>query len=691
MNTNKIRASILAFAMTAAGLAAFGDTYAWDASATPATLGGGTTDGGTLTYAGGKVATFYAYPTTEAIEMTGDEMTFANGATVGLAANGSLTFSNALASLGSLTFAFGSPEPAKWDGNGTLLKKSEDIIVFAGLSLAACSVRSCVYNKTNVSGNNVKQGLEGAPYFAVRGTDADGRDTLAVQMQCQDGWNIKCVKVLLTQVGGDIGARILWCRNISRDYPHAVLGLDFESGAEGIQERQVTCENPYPGATAFDVEVLALDVALDDGLVTIASAVAAPSGVTVSTGAKVVADGAGALTVNGTSPLAWTVNGELGVKNVGTLDMTGAIAGDGALVVGPSTESDLAVKVSGANTMSLNGRIRVYGSAEHPTTFTVNNTAGLPASGQIDVYDGATLDLAVSASAFSGVQEGYCDIAVHEGGELRATPNGIGGGRQKVALMGASAEIYGAGWSAGYPNNMTFADGSTLKRTRTTGTGVLSLGYVGSATWSVRGAGLSKVTSAVEMLGGSNGTHYDFVLDVADTTGDAEADFVFEKDLTYSTTYAQCGFRKTGAGTVRLNGAFSCNPAFPLSVEGGLWQLGASSVMNGTDHVVLSGGGLAAVAGTSNGMGTLALSGDGSIVLEAGATLQVADSSAVAWADGAMLSVTAAEGSSIAFGSSAAGLTSAQLSRIKMNGHKVVIGEDGTLKEYVPGLILLLR
>ena len=94
-------------------------------------------------------------------------------------------------------------------------------------------------------------------------------------------------------------------------------------------------------------------------------------------------------------------------------------------------------------------------------------------------------------------------------------------------------------------------------------------------------------------------------------------------------------------------------------------------------------GGAEAVKGGTfaNATGALTLSGDATIDLGDG-SLSFADSSGETWANGATLNITGPEGwpvRSVRFGTNGAGLSAAQIRRIRYNGGKVSLNSEGYL------------
>ena len=94
----------------------------------------------------------------------------------------------------------------------------------------------------------------------------------------------------------------------------------------------------------------------------------------------------------------------------------------------------------------------------------------------------------------------------------------------------------------------------------------------------------------------------------------------------------------------------------------------------------------------TNATGALTLVGDATIVLGDGA-LAFADSSGATWAEGATLNVVGTDRlptKSLRFGTTSAGLTSAQTRQITYNGEPVALDSQGYLRHY-GGLVISIR
>jgi hypothetical protein len=161
--------------------------------------------------------------------------------------------------------------------------------------------------------------------------------------------------------------------------------------------------------------------------------------------------------------------------------------------------------------------------------------------------------------------------------------------------------------------------------------------------------------------------------------------------------------RKYGAGTILAKGRQG--QAGVTKIYKGEIRLGASGIGYGTyddgKHVYnvynvysLCGGSLGAADGTSNELGELRVETSGSIRLGEDASLSFADTSSVSWGgkDRVLIDYDGElKPGMLRFGTSKNGLTPAQLVRIRHNGNRVILDDDGYMLDMPKTFRIIVR
>ena len=316
--------------------------------------------------------------------------------------------------------------------------------------------------------------------------------------------------------------------------------------------------------------------------------------------------------------------------------------------------------------------------------------------GAMSVPNTSTLPLVVDPNrTFNVYQDGELRLhtsvsLTNRNSDLTAT---VVGGKIRCGV-GAAANAYDCG---GYLfQRVMLKDGADI-----VGKPMRVGNQFGSPSVSVAGEKPSTITAGYCIAGqGAAGTvmsNWSFTFAVADVTGDADADLIVNGPVKH---YSNGGWTpgtvpvvKKGEGTVLFNEKTALNDNCPVSVDAGTWKLGASDVAQATLPFKLNGGALAAAAGTTNAMGPISLADDGAIVLDEGATLTVADSSAQDWAAGKLLNVSIPTNSTgvlqatLKFG----GVTRAQMKKVRVNGAKAILTDDGEVVPGSLGTVVIIR
>lgn len=342
-----------------------------------------------------------------------------------------------------------------------------------------------------------------------------------------------------------------------------------------------------------------------------------------------------------------------------------------------------------SGTFSMEGRVACVAAARD----------SLPTNGFVTVGSGSRLFASYAANGASdGICGGALDISILSGGSLAITKPYSLVARQPVACDGGEIVVWGFSYDqdAQIPlDNLTLRSGAVI-RGAALRMGNDPLPSVRQATLRVEGSSPSKAAAPLLLVGKAldKGIEQTVTFDVADVTGSAEDDFVLESGIREFSGHQRAPIKvvKNGVGTMSCRGAldYGILSSATMVLMDGIWRLAASFITHGKLDFTIQGGALAAEGGTENSLGLLSVASSGSLSLDESSSLSFADSSGVTWGDDVRLSIEAAPGATVRFGTSAAGLTSAQLSRIRINGNRVQMDGQGYLHEF-RGLRLTIR
>lgn len=323
-------------------------------------------------------------------------------------------------------------------------------------------------------------------------------------------------------------------------------------------------------------------------------------------------------------------------------------------------------------------KIRIEGSstARMQTTFSTGYT--VPTNCTVEV--GANGDLIYDITDATSKPAPFSLIYVEKGGRLRIRRSDSLNYRHHVILDG--------GWLS-FRDDGIYADTWTLLNLLTLRNGALvtgqpiRFGSAGTAKWRVTGSEPSICEASIILVNLGNGEE----INVTDVTDDDGVDFVLKGDIT-SYSGNSSVLHKTGAGTLAHYGA--CNSGSRISVDGGTWLLTGSATAS--QDYVLAGGTLGTADGAAVSVGRLVVGGTGKIKVGGCSTLAFADSSSVPWTGFGRVDIDAdLEHGAVRFGTSASALTAAQLARLRVNGHHVLLDEDGYARENVTGMTIVVR
>ena len=322
----------------------------------------------------------------------------------------------------------------------------------------------------------------------------------------------------------------------------------------------------------------------------------------------------------------------------------------------------------------------------------------LPTNGCVTVGSGSRL---FASYASKGSSDGLCggalDIAVLSGGSLAVTEKYALVASQPVSCDGGEIAISAPGADTQVPlDNLTLRNGAVIRGASFRMGNDLSANVV-QATLRVDGTAASTAEAPLLLVGkaANGGKEQTVTLDVADVTGSSADDFVLASGIgEFAGQRAATKVVKAGAGTVSCLGAMNYGKLSSAStvLEEGVWRLAASSVTHEALAFTVAGGTLAAAADTANALGVLTVASSGGLSVGEGASLAFADSSGATWDVGSdvKLSIEAASGASVRFGTSASGLTDAQLRRVRLNGKRVILDENGYV-QLRSGTLLIIR
>ena len=416
--------------------------------------------------------------------------------------------------------------------------------------------------------------------------------------------------------------------------------------------------------------------------------------------------GAGANTYSGLTSIN---NGELDLGKTSAIAVAGNLAvGDGTGAIDTSTAkliSSNQIAASSAVTINSDGRLALNSFS--------NTVASLSSVGGDITSATAGGNLTVTAApAFSGTGN-----TIGAGATVTSSNAATLAGSGTLAINGTLASGLGVATGA-----TVTGTGSVTGNTTLTGSGIINLGSGGNigGTLEVTGGnwnGLGSVTGAVTSSSGTlaigNGANLTATGGLAVTgsgsisAGNSTSTITGSVNYTSSSNSTFAGVIAGGTKTVTMNNSaavltLSGNNTYTggttvtagtllvsgggltgtsdLAVSGGKLQLGASNVLNDV-AITLSSGTFStgATTGFNETLGTLDLNTAATLTLALGTgvhALHFADSRSINWS-GSTLTITGWTGTAgasgtdgkIFFGSSAAGLTSGQLSQINFSGY----------------------
>ena len=374
---------------------------------------------------------------------------------------------------------------------------------------------------------------------------------------------------------------------------------------------------------------------------------------------------------------------------MGTIGFAGEVTMAGAVAVGqgvkmavmPKADSTFAApQFSGYGDVEYarNSTLSYTNAMVHSTITVTNATVTLNTLGAIPNYSTLVVDkggrLDVSKASGSPMAEGAgktfpTDIEIRKGGKVFSDKSAGAtwkfGRKVPFKLLGGTLECNSSGGSVNYVylSRLLAMDGATLKSNKP-----FWVGNDGDGYWTIGGTGAT-FEGPVEFLSASSTAIRTSVVNVNDG-----ATLTFANTLAYNSGYPHVDFIKKGGGTVVCQN--TCPPTAitdGLTVQDGTWKLGISSSWLNARPLTLDGGTFAGATNTANTVGVLKVGANGgTIELDPGATLAFANSTNKTWSNS--LTIKGWREGAVRFGDSSAALTKEQqdLIRAEMPGGKMV-------------------
>ncbi|MBR2839387.1 MAG: zf-HC2 domain-containing protein [Kiritimatiellae bacterium] len=291
-------------------------------------------------------------------------------------------------------------------------------------------------------------------------------------------------------------------------------------------------------------------------------------------------------------------------------------------------------------------------------TVTVTSLGAIPMGCTVVVDNGGVLDF----SQATGDSMGYkTDFEVRPGGKMLSYASASLGwwrfdGRTPFRLLGGTFECNAPSDRAQnyvYLDRLLMTDGAMLKCNKPFWVGNSKDGY-----WTIGGMGAT--VDCVQFLSLSASSAQKVIINVNDG-----ATLTFAESVAYQPSYPQVDFIKTGGGTVVCRS--TCQPtaiANGMKVQGGTWMLGASDIWLNAHSLTLDGGTIAGTDSTTNTLGDLTIGANGGVIeLDPGAMLAFANSTNKTWSG--MVIVKGFHDRAVRFGDSEAALARGQLDMIR--------------------------
>ena len=575
---------------------------------------------------GGAVTNLMMSPSVgETLTLTGDTLSFADGAQIIGSRHGEARIANSFTAAGTLNFG---PARETFDYSGEFLPSNivNAVVVAANADLEDIEIVSAKWSGTGGTINGFSQNVDFLPHHVSL---SGGK--LTAQMTSGTATMTRCVKIELWQNGADVVCRAVYAAYINEQNEDN----DFDVNAVRRDWSMATKESVAQSTAA---------------------------------GKKLNGYGFDTLTLRTkTAGVTFLVDG--------TLNISTPVAGSNVAVTFEAASATATVNVTAQNSMTDSAYI-IKGDADHVMKFYAKHASSpyypLP-SGTTDAYgEGTELHIYGYNKMGNGTSGGESAITMHLGSKLYAENNSHAfyRGKQVLTLDAAELEIDNTTY---VPKTLTLANGSTVS---VSGSATLSAVYdQNGVVMNVTGTGASTFNPDVTLFS-NNATKREWEICVDDTVAGDDVDFIFNGDVNLSSKADQqySVIKKTGAGTMRMNGQMKYVNNATRICEGTL-LLGKSDATVSGSKFSLEGGTLGLAANTANTVSSVSVEADSAIAFAPGATLTVTTLTLGSGVE--TLSITGADGEYPIRISNR--LDAETLAKIRLNGKRVIQAGDGRL------------
>lgn len=658
--------------------------------------------------ADGNVTSVVAKPSGgETLAITGDAMTFADGATITIAADpggiagGSLVFSNDVTAAGSLALSRTDGAYVVWSDTASPLSSASWRTVVEG-GAAQATDWEIVYVCGQSTGSNPAANYFTGPYHLL------SHDS-AVSTDGSIGYRLFVLNRFWAQKPRTISVRIALGRDSSNNDLKAKL-FTIVRGPNNICMPNTDLWTAWYGNMPRDTGLYGI---YDSHAIGNNGAEYGGEGANYKLDRLVVRRVGSEASVGfaGAASMSGTVDVGFGVKfavlpKADSAFVAPVFSGQG------DVEYQRNATLASANRMRYSTDLTVTNGA----TVTVTGTGAFPTNGIVSARNGGILVLNSESSNVRGISDGFAELHACPGGEIRIPKdaaslyniaNGARSCTQEVFVEGGTFwPAYDTEYLADLKWNdarcylpfLTISNGGRIR-----GTHAL-WGNNYPMKWFVAGDGNVTDPAIIDSIWSIPYTGNNvFTIAVHDVTGDDDADLIVNGEIPNyqisDSKYQYYTTAKYGDGTVRINGKWALRGTTTIygggivfGDEGGAFPVGAvnqsRTSAEGKRNFVIANGSMLGKTDGALDLDTLTVTGGGVLDLGETATMTFADSSAKTWT-GRLVIKGFREGA-VRFGSSAAALTDAQVALIRTGeGKRLHIDDAGYLLPH--GMVVIVK